>query len=86
MITVFENIFGQSEGHPALFRELCRQHDLDKKTRKVLSQIVSELNLEMPAMIFVDPSILRAGVRMPEVAESAELLRELYEKWFGGAV
>ena len=83
---VYEKIFGKQEGHPFLFRELCKYHELDKKTCRVLNQIVTELNLEMPAMIFIDPSILRAGVRIPEVAESVEMLRELYYKWFRGAI
>ena len=86
MSTVFENIFGKKAGHPALFQSLCTHLELDKKTRKVLNQIVSELNLEVPSMIFVDPSILRAGIKLPVVADSTELIRELYYKWFGGAV
>ena len=83
---MLENIFGQKVGHPALFRELCSQLELDKKTSKVLNQIASKINPEMPAMIFVDPLVLRKGVKLPEVADSVELLRELYFKWFGGAI
>lgn len=86
MPTVLENIFGPKVGHPALYRELCNQLELDKKTCKVLNQIVAKLNPEKPAMIFVDPTILRAGVKIPEVADSVEMLRELYYKWFGGAI
>jgi hypothetical protein len=37
-------------------------------------------------MIFVDPAVLREGVKLPGVAESVELIRELYFKWFGGAI
>ena len=37
-------------------------------------------------MIFVDPSALREGVKLPSVTESVELIRELYFKWFGGAI
>jgi hypothetical protein len=83
---MLENIFGQKVGHPVLFRELCTNLELDKKTSKVLNQIASKLNPEMPAMIFVDPTIMRKGVKLPEVADSVELLRELYYKWFGGAI
>ena len=86
MSTVFENIFGQKTGHPVLFKELCAHLELDKKACKVLNQIVSKLNLDKPAMIFVDPAILRSGAKLPEVADSIELLRELYYKWFGGAI
>ena len=86
MSTVFENIFGQKVGHPALFREICTNLELDKKTCKVLSQITAKISQEIPAMIFIDPTILRKGVKLPEVAESVELLRELYYKWFGGAI
>jgi len=86
MSTVFENIFGQKAGHPVLFKELCMHLELDKKVCKVLNLIVSKLNPEKPAMVFVDPTILRSGVKLPEVADSVELLRELYYKWFGGAI
>lgn len=73
-------------GHPALFRELCAALELDKKTCKVLNQIVTDLNLDMPAMVFIDPAILREGINLPKSADSVELLRELYYKWFGGAI
>ena len=86
MSSVFENIFGQKVGHPVLFREFCTTLELDKKTVKILSQITSKFSSEMPAMIFIDPTIIRKGVKLPEVADSVELLRELYYKWFGGAI
>jgi len=86
MSSVLENIFGQKVGHPVLFREICTNLELDRKTVKVLSYITAKISPEMPAMIFVDPSILRKGAKLPEVAESVELLRELYYKWFGGGI
>ena len=86
MSTVFESMFGPKEGHPALFRDLCRELDLDKKICKVLTQITTEMNLEKSAMIFVDPSVLREGVKLPGVADSVELIRALYFRWFGGAI
>jgi len=86
MSTILDNFFGKKTGHPALFQELCKYHDLDKKTCKVLNHIVAELKLEKPGMIFIDPSILRAGIKIPDMAESVEMLRELYYRWFGGAI
>jgi len=83
---MLESLFGQKTGHPALFRDLCTNLELDKKTCKILNQIVTKLNLDKPAMIFVDPSVLRAGVKFPEMAESVDLIRELHYKWFGGAI
>jgi hypothetical protein len=83
---MLENIFGQKAGHPALFREICTQLELDKKTGKILNQIATKINQEMPTMIFVDPNILRKGAQLPEAADSVELLRELYYKWFGGSI
>jgi hypothetical protein len=59
---------------------------LDKKTSKILNQIAAKINPEIPAMVFVDPNILRHGVKLPEVTDSVELLRELFYKWFGGAI
>ena len=86
MSSVLESIFGQKVGHPVLFREFCRSLELDKKTVKVLSQISSKICPEMPAMLFIDPTVMRKGVKLPEVADSVEILRELYYKWFGGAI
>lgn len=86
MSTVFENLFGSKVGHAALFRHLCKHLELDKKTCRLLNQIVSELNLEKPAMIFVDPAILREGIKLDSMIDSVETLRELYFRWFGGAI
>ena len=89
MSTVFENLFSAKVGHVALFRQLCKNLELNKKTCRILNQIVTELQIENPAMIFVDPSIIREGIKLPFVAdeeEDTEMLREIYFRWFGGAI
>ena len=86
MSTVFDNIIWKRVGHPALFSDLCRHHALNRKTRKALNQIISELNLEKPAMIFVDPTILQEGINNCKMPESVEMLQELYGKWFGSGI
>jgi len=84
--TVFGSLFAAKKGPAALFRELCNIHDLDKKTVKLLTQITTELNLEQPAMVFIDPTVLRKGVTLPSVNDSVTQIRELYYRWFGGAI
>jgi hypothetical protein len=73
-------------GHPRLFQDLCQIHELDKKTVKLLLQIVQKLNMEQPSMIFANPDILRKSIMLPSIADSAETIRELYYRWFGGAI
>jgi len=84
--TVLGNLFAAKKGPAALFRDLCQVHDLDKKTVKFLTQITTELNLEQPAMIFIDPTVLRKGVTLSSVGDSVVQIRELYYRWFGGAI
>lgn len=76
-------IFGPRTGHQALFNDLCRYHDLDRKTRTLLLTIMQKFRPERPALIFVDPTWLRRAIEHEEFLESTEELRELYKNWFG---
>lgn len=85
-MSAFASIFASKVGHPALFRDLCQVHELDKKTTKLLTLITNELVPDQPGLVFIDPEILKKAVGMPEHADSTDLIRELYYKWFGGAI
>jgi len=85
-LSSFISFFGRKTGHIALFNDLCHIHELDKKTTKLLTQIVQELDLEKSAMIFADPDILKQAVLMPMFSDSMEKLQELYYRWFGGVI
>ena len=85
-MSALTSFFAPKVGHPVLFRDLCQVHELDKKTTKLLTQITQELIPEQQGMVFIDPEILKKAVGMSEYADSVDLIRELYYKWFGGAI
>lgn len=76
-------IFGSKVGHPALYNDLCKLHDLDKKTRSVLDLLVQQLDLKQPGMLFIDSSYFIRAIQMPAFKEHERTLRELCFKWFG---
>ncbi len=75
-------IFGPKTGHKPLFADLCQYHGLDKKTKLLLKNIVLKLDLQKPAELFVDPTILTKALKSPDFADSVDDLQELYNNWF----
>ena len=39
-----------------LFRDICRLHELDRKSRKLLTQLARHQDLEHPARLFLEPA------------------------------
>lgn len=76
-------LFSPKVGHPALYNDLCKLHEVDRKTRAVLDLIVTTFDLKQPAMIFVDMKWFREAVNHPQFKEHIDLLRELCFRWFG---
>ena len=76
-------LFGPRFGHLPLFVELCRFHGLDRKKRALLRSVMEKFRSDKPALIFVDPTWLRRALELDDFTESVEVLRELYEQWFG---
>lgn len=76
-------IFGSRTGHGALFADLCRFHNIDKKTRQILKDVTNKLQLERPAELFIEPTLLQKAMQLPDFEDSAELLQELQKSWFG---
>ncbi|MDR1382822.1 MAG: hypothetical protein LBJ67_03095 [Planctomycetaceae bacterium] len=84
MSVSLKHLLGFRTNHFALFYELCNNHKLDKKTKKLLFQIVNELGIASPGMIFIDPSILANALSLPSMADSVSTIRDLFYTWFGG--
>ncbi|MDR0870502.1 MAG: hypothetical protein LBN39_06880 [Planctomycetaceae bacterium] len=79
----FAGIFGPRTGHQPLFSDLCRFHNIDKKTRQLLKDVTDKLQLERPAELFVEPALLQKAMNSPEFSNSTEDLQALYKAWFG---
>lgn len=81
----FTGIFGPREGHQPLFNDLCRLHELDKKTKLLLLSVMQKFQPNRPTLIFVDSAWLRKALEHSDFADSAEQLQELYDSWFGNS-
>ncbi len=77
-------MFGPRTGHKHLYAELVRFHELDRKTKLLLKEIIQKFDVQRPAELFVDPAILLKAIKSPAFAESVDDLQELYKSWFGG--
>ena len=66
----------------AMFGELCKAHNLDRKTAQLLKRVASWQRLEQPARLFLEPERFEPANLSPELERySAELL-ELRSKLF----
>ena len=75
-------IFGPRVGHEALFDEVCKLLDIDRKVKPLLQTIVKKYQLPHPAEIFIDPATLLRALEDTELAENNDELRKLYDAWF----
>lgn len=65
----------------ALFRELCRFHELERSERALLERVAEYQHLKQPAVVFVDPRTLgRQAELSPSEADSC---RNLVRRLFG---
>lgn len=76
-------MFAPKTGHPALFNELCKLHEIDKKTRPVLDAMVQCFGLPQPSLLFIDPKYFLEAANTESLAEHLPVIRELCYKWFG---
>lgn len=76
-------IFSPRTGHQALFNELCRFHELDRKTRQLLQSVMDRFKPDKPSLVFVDSAWLRKAIESHDFSENIEELQELQRKWFG---
>lgn len=75
-------LFGPSVGHPALYEEVCRFHEFDKKIKKLLDTVVKKYQMQRPAEIFIDPATLRRAMEEAASDDEKSDMRKLYETWF----
>ena len=67
----------------ALFRELCRAHELDRSGRHLLRRLVRFHQLGVPARIFVEPKLFDPEDVSPALAARRGELESLRDRIFG---
>lgn len=75
-------IFGPRIGHEALFDEVCKFHDIDRKTKALLQLVIKKYELPHPAEIFIESETLRRALSDADFAEENEELQKCYDAWF----
>lgn len=66
----------------AMFRELCKAHSLDRKTRQLLKRIAQWQRLTQPARLFLEPERFEPANLSPELERYLAELFELRAKLF----
>ena len=75
-------IFGPRVGHDALFDDVCKYHEIDRKTKTLLQTVVKKYQVQQPAQIFIEPDTLVRAQTDPDLAEESDALKKLYDAWF----
>ena len=75
-------IFGPRVGHEALFDEVCKFHEIDRKTKPLLQSLIKKYQTPHPAEIFIEPAILQRALGDAEFSEEKAELQKLYDAWF----
>ena len=75
-------IFGPRVGHEALFEEVCKSLEIDRKVKTLLQSIVKKYQVPYPAEIFIEPETLLRALDDAELAEENAELQKLYDAWF----
>ena len=75
-------LFGPRVGHEALFDEMCKSLDIDRKIKPLLQSVIKKYQMQRPAEIFIAPETLERALRDTELAEENAELQKLYDAWF----
>jgi len=75
-------IFGPRVGHEALFDEVCRFHEIDRKMKTLLQSVIKKYQIQRPAEIFIEPDTVMRALNDPELSEENAELQKLYDAWF----
>jgi len=75
-------LFGPRVGHEALFDEVCRFNEIDRKTKTLLQTVIKKYQLPHPAEIFIEQGTLVHAMSDPELADENADLQKLYDAWF----
>ena len=65
-----------------LFRELCQAHDFTNEQQTILKNIARELQLESPAVLFIEPKHLELALAESAVASPPESIRQIFKALF----
>ncbi|HBT76036.1 MAG TPA: hypothetical protein DEB39_03725 [Planctomycetaceae bacterium] len=76
-------LFGPKHGHLSLYNDLCRLHNIDRKTRQVLDRIIQAYSIQEQGRIFIDGTYIVKACSDSGFADDREMLRELSFRWFG---
>ena len=75
-------LFGPRVGHEALFDEVCKYHDIDRKAKALLQTLIKKYQMQQPAQIFIERDTLVHALSDPELAEENAEIQKLYDAWF----
>jgi len=67
----------------ALFRELCKAHQLDRASCRLLRELARSQRLDQPARLFLEPERYEPSQLSPQLAKQVEALRELRDRLIG---
>jgi hypothetical protein len=75
-------LFGPRVGHEALFDEVCKYHDIDKKAKALLQVVTKKYQMQQPVQIFIEQDTLTRALNDSELSAEHEELQKLYDAWF----
>ena len=75
-------IFGPRVGHEALFDEICKILEIDRKVKPLLQSVIKKYQVPRPAEIFIEPATLLRALSDTELSEENAELQKLYDAWF----
>ncbi len=67
----------------ALFRELCRVHDLDRDEQKFIRRFALDMEIEDTLLVFIDPLFFDMAIHDRLFSDDIPLLRRLRTRIFG---
>ena len=69
-----------------LFRDLCKAHEFTNYQQTILRSIAKELQLNHPAMLFIEPKHLEMALVEPVVHHSQESIRQIFNELFSSEI
>ena len=75
-------LFGPRVGHEALFDEICKFHNIDRKMKTLLQSVVKKYQIQRTAEVFIEPDALMQALGDEEFSEENAELKKLYDTWF----
>jgi hypothetical protein len=73
----------RANSHSALFRDLCRLHELDSNSKKLLGDLAQHYQIDKPVRLFLEPSWLNQAQAGSVFPADAGLIDGLRAKLFG---